>query len=136
MQWTTPHWYGDSPLDPFDVRIFDENAICSELAFITSQEKPDPRLAVEAEIEMGLLQIRIALLCAVALSVALALNSMTGRVQDGNFPTTHGHSALRVCRTMALPVWAVQNVSLSDAAAAGEASSMVNPSRKFAYVIV
>jgi len=25
-QWTMPHWFGDNPLDPFDVTIFDENA--------------------------------------------------------------------------------------------------------------
>ena len=23
---TVPHWFGDNPLDPFEVRIFDENA--------------------------------------------------------------------------------------------------------------
>jgi hypothetical protein len=93
-------------------------------------------LAAEAEMETGPLQTRIAELCAAAESVVLTVSSMTGRVQDGNLPATHGHSALRVWRSMTLFGWATQNVSLSEAAAATDASSIVRPSIKFAYVIV
>jgi hypothetical protein len=130
--WTTPHWYGDNPSDPFDVRMFEENVTGPELAFISSQEKPDPRFAVEAEIKMGWLQTMMALLCVAPLSAVLTLNSITGRVQEGNFPAIQGQRALKVWRSILLLACATQKVSLSDAAAAGETSSMVKPSRKFA----
>jgi hypothetical protein len=130
-----PHWYDDSPFDPVEVRMLAENETGPELAFISSQEKPDPILAVTAEINIGLLQTRMALLCRIPTRVVLTLSSITGRFHDANFPEIHGHSALSVWRSMILFVCATQNVSLSEAGAAEGAKSIVKPSRRFEYVI-
>jgi hypothetical protein len=112
--------------------MFPENVTPPELAFISSQEKPDPRLMAGAEISMGLLHTRIALLCTIPSSVVLTLNSTTGRFHSGSFPESHGHRAFNVWRNKVLLVCATQNVSLSDAGAAAGARSMVKPSRRFA----
>ena len=62
------HWLGARPGDPFDVRTFPEKATVPELALIMSQEKPEAIAPATADIVMGLLQTRIALLCTVAQS--------------------------------------------------------------------
>jgi hypothetical protein len=116
--------------------MLEENVINPELAFIISQEKPDPRLAATAEIKTGLLQIMMALLCRIPSNVVLAFSSITGRFQDCNLPPIHGQTALKVCRSIRLLVCPTQNVSLSEAGAAAVATSMVKPSRRFAYEIV
>ena len=111
--------------------MFAANVIAPALAFINSQQNPDPMLAVGADIEMGLLQTRIALLCTAPSSVVSESSSMTGRFQDGSLSEIQGQSAPKDCRSMMLFVCPTQNVSLSDAGVAGEARSMVSPSRKF-----
>ena len=96
MHRTVPDWHGDSPFDPFDVITLVENATIPALAFINSQEKPDPKPFVWAEIRIGALQTRIALLCTVPSSVVLAVSSITWRFQVGSFPETQGHNVAKV----------------------------------------
>jgi len=134
--WTEAHCHDDSPFDPFDVTMFVENVMAPELAFITWQEKPDPIFPGTAEMKTGLLQIMRALLCRLPSSIVSVTNSTTGRLHDCSFPDTHCQIPLKGWRRITLLVCAVQNVSLSDAGAAGGARSIVTPSMRFAYEIV
>src|ERR1700733_4103495 len=99
--------------------MYPENVTGPELAFISSQWKPDPKFAAKTDTVTELLQTRIALLWTVPSSVVFTLNSIAGRLQSGSFPETHGQRAVSVWRTMVLLACATQNVSPSDAATAG-----------------